>query len=117
MSCQKWPTFFMNLEQEREFLQNGSDLQVCGYLATNIRRIRRQSKESQDVFARKVGVPLRTYKRFEANGKASLETFIQILRAIERTQYLFMLFPQPLAAVVKPTLDERLRQLTPTKFK
>lgn len=107
----------MNLEQEREFLQTGSDLQVCGYLATNIRRIRRQSKESQDVFARKVGVPLRTYKRFEANGKASLETFVQILRAIERTQYLFMLFPQPVLAPAKLPLDERLRQLTPTKFR
>lgn len=107
----------MNLEQEREFLQTGSDLQVCAYLATSIRRIRRQSKESQDVFAKKAGVPLRTYKRFEANGKANLETFVQILRAIERTQYLFMLFPQPVLATAKQPLEERLRQLTPTKFK
>lgn len=107
----------MNLEQEREFLLNGSDIEVCGYLATGIRRVRRQAKESQEDFACRAGVPLRTYKRFEAHGKASLETFVQILRAIERTQYLFMLFPQPLATVAKPIRDERLRQMATTKFR
>lgn len=105
----------MNLEQEREHLRAGSDAQVCGYLATKIRHFRRESKESQEVFSRRVGVPLRTYKRFEAHGKASLTTFIQILRAIERTQYLFMLFPQQMAQSSKPSLDERLVQLAKTK--
>jgi hypothetical protein len=61
-------------------------------------------------------VPLRTYKRFETHGKATLETFVQVLRAAGRTQYLFMLFPQSTPANTKPSIEERLRKLTPTKF-
>ena len=105
----------MNLEQEREHLRVGSNDEVCGYLATKIRHFRRESKESQEVFARRVGVPLRTYKRFETHGNANLTTFIQILRAIERTQYLFMLFPQEMARSIKPSLDERLMQVAKKK--
>uniref|UniRef100_UPI00391D6C69 hypothetical protein n=1 Tax=Hylemonella sp. TaxID=2066020 RepID=UPI00391D6C69 len=107
----------MNLQQELDKLQAWSVPEVCGYLATKVRRIRRESKESQVEFARRAGIPLRTYKRFETHGKANLETFIQVLAAIGRTQYLFMLFPQTLKAPARPTFDERLRQLTPTKFR
>lgn len=106
----------MNLEQEREQLQIWAETEVCSYLATKIRRIRRQTKESQEAFAKRAGVPLRTYKRFEAQGKASLGTFVQVLRAVGRTQYLFMLFPQSTLVTPRPSLDERLKKLTPTKF-
>ena len=106
----------MTPEQELAQLRIWSDTEVCGYLATKIRRIRRQAKESQEVFAKRAGVPLRTYKRFETHGKATLETFIQVLRAVGRTQYLFMLLPQPASATAKQSLEERLRKLTPTKF-
>lgn len=65
--------------------------------------------------AAQAGVPLRTYKRFESHGKANLETFVQVLHALGRTQYLFMLFPGPVAT--KVSFEERLKQLAPTKFK
>lgn len=107
----------MNVEQELDKLQTWSVPEVCGYLATKVRRVRREAKESQVEFARRAGIPLRTYKRFETHGKANLETFIQVLAAIERTQYLFMLFPQTPKVPSKPTFDERLRMLKPTKFK
>ena len=56
-------------------------------------------------------VPLRTYKRFEKDGKGTLETFIQILRALGRAQYLMYLFPQPLPAQLPVTIEAKHRQL------
>lgn len=106
----------MNTEQELALLKDCTTTEACSYIATKIRQIRQTEKESQERFAKRVGVPLRTYKRFETHGHASLETFIQVLSAVGRTQYLFLVFPQQKTAVVKPTLEERLRLLTPTKF-
>jgi DNA-binding XRE family transcriptional regulator len=73
-----------------------------------VRRHRREAGISQADFARQAGIPLRTYKRFEAHGKANLETFVEVLRAMERTHYLFMLFPAP-ARSAPPTLQDKLR--------
>jgi transcriptional regulator with XRE-family HTH domain len=80
-----------------------------------VRKWRQIEGLSQVQLAARAEVPLRTYKRFESDGRANLETFVQVLNALGRTQYLFMLFPAPI--VKRPTLDERLKQLTPTKFK
>ena|SRR5215469_13417195 len=106
----------MTAEEELALLRGWTPAEVCGYLATKVRVIRRRERESQEEFAARAGIPLRTYKRFETHGRGSLETFIQILRAIDRTHYLFMLFPQPGPANVKPSLQQRLDQLRPTKF-
>lgn len=105
----------MDLNREREYLHCCSNVEACHYLATKVRQWRRAERMSQSQFAARAEVPLRTYKRFESHGKANLETFIQVLRALGRTQYLFMLFPVPIA--YKPSFEERLKQLTPTKFK
>ena len=61
-------------------------------------------------------VPLRTFKRFETRGRANLETFVQVLRGIGHTQYLFMLFPMPVARP-KETIEERLKRIAPTQFR
>jgi hypothetical protein len=106
----------MTPEEEFSHLRVWTDTDVCSYLASKVRNIRRQSRDSQEAFALKAGIPLRTYKRFEAHGKANLETFVQVLRALGRTGYLFMLFPTTPIANPKPSLEERLRKLTPTKF-
>lgn len=97
-------------------LKNCTSAEACRYIATKIRQIRRAEKETQERFSKRVGISLRTYKRFETHGHASLETFIQVLSAVGRTQYLFLVFPQRKPVVAKPTLEERLRTLTPTKF-
>lgn len=101
--------------REHEYLRSCSNVEACHYLATKVRQWRRTERLSQVELAARAEVPLRTYKRFETHGKANLETFIQVLRALGRTQYLFMLFPTPV--VKRPSFDERLKQLTPTKFK
>lgn len=96
--------------EDMERLKNWRPKEICSYLGTEVRKYRRQEKLSQEEFALIAGIPLRTYKRFEAHGKANLETFIQVLRAMERSQYLFMLLPPPLV-VGQPTLEDRLRSL------
>lgn len=106
----------MTPDQEHAFLKTCSHQDTCKYVADKVRRMRRQAGESQKEFAERAQVPLRTYKRFEAHGKGSLETFVQVLRAAGRAQYLLTLFPPPAPATVKPSLEERLRQLKPTKF-
>ena len=104
----------MNQDREYEYLRACSNVEVCQYLATKVRQWRRTEGLSQAQLAVRAEVPLRTYKRFETHGKANLETFIQVLRALGRTHYLLMLFPAPLPK--RTSLEERLKQLTPTKF-
>lgn len=105
----------MDLNREHEYLRSCSNTEACHYLATKVRQWRRSERLSQVELAARAEVPLRTYKRFETHGKANLETFIQVLRALGRTQYLFLLFPSPV--VHRPSVEERLKQLSPTKFK
>lgn len=71
--------------------------------------MRHGAGESQKAFADRAHVPLRTYKRFELEGKATLETFLQVLRALNRTQYLQLLFPSE-AAKLPRSLDDMLER-------
>lgn len=99
----------MKQEEELDRLKSWTCAEVCHYLAMKVRRHRRDAGISQADFAKQAGIPVRTYKRFESHGKANLETFIEVLRAMERTHYLFMLFPAPVRIPVAPTLEDRLR--------
>lgn len=107
----------MTPDQERDFLRFCSGEEACHFLATKVRQFRRAGRVSQQDFARQAQVPLRTYKRFETHGKANLETFIQVLRAMGRTQYLFMLFPMPVSTTPRESLEQRLKRLSPTQFR
>jgi transcriptional regulator with XRE-family HTH domain len=107
----------MNLDpsREHEYLRACSNAEACRYLGMKVRNWRQTEGLSQVQLAARAEVPLRTYKRFESHGKANLVTFVQVLQALGRTQYLFMLFPVPVTN--KPSVSERLKQLAPTKFK
>lgn len=61
-------------------------------------------------FAARAGIALRTYKRFESEGQASLETFLRVLTALERTHSLQLLFPAP-PPPKPPTLIEKVAAL------
>ena len=100
----------MSTQEELDRLKACSCEEVCHYLAMKVRKHRREVKLSQAAFAERAGIPLRTYKRFEAHGRANLETFVEVLRAMERTHYLFMLFPTP-PRTAKPTLEDKLRSV------
>lgn len=96
----------MNPISDLDRLPQLDEGELRDYLASKMRRERRLRKLSQVEFARQAGIPLRTYKRFETDGRASLDTFLRALRAIGQTRYLFMLFPQALPK--KVTLEARI---------
>ena len=96
-------------ERELERLRSWTCSEVCHYLAMKVRQQRRDGQLSQAEFAHQAGIPLRTYKRFESGGRANLETFIQVLRVMERTHYLFMLFPATPLAAASLSLEDKLR--------
>lgn len=107
----------MDAELERQFLRFCSEEEGCRYLATKVRQARRAGRMSQVEFAKQARVPLRTYKRFETHGKANLETFLQVLRALGRTQYLLLLFPTGSAPAPRESFEQRLKRLGPAQFK
>ena len=98
----------MTPEQEVAAFRDWPEPAVCGVLAARVRRARLDVGESQAEFAARAGIPLRTYKRFEAKGSATLENFIRILRTLGRAQYLVLVFPAALP-LARPTLDDRVR--------
>jgi DNA-binding transcriptional regulator YiaG len=106
----------MTPEQDMHFLRFCLDDEACQYLARKVREVRRASKMSQQEFAAFAKVSLRTYKRFETHGKANLETFVQVLRGIGRTQYLLLLFPT-VAPNSRGTPEERPKRIAPTESK
>lgn len=81
----------MTPEQEVEALKNWPDEMVCKLLASRMRKLRQDSGHTQETLAALANVSLRTFKRFEADGRATLETFIRVLRALNRAQYLHLL--------------------------
>lgn len=83
----------MTPEQEVKHLREADHAQLCTYLASKIRRARKQRRESQIRFAERAGIALRTYKRLETHGQGHLETLLKALVALDRVQYLHMLFP------------------------
>lgn len=99
----------MTPEQELEAFRDWPETEVCKLLASRIRRMRQAIGESQSVFATRAHVPLRTYKRFEVGGKATLETFLRVMRTLDRTQYLHLLFPSA-PAKFSPSLGEKIAQ-------
>ncbi|WP_440030613.1 helix-turn-helix domain-containing protein [Chromobacterium amazonense] len=67
-----------------EYLKAASHEEICGYLASKIRRERTQRKESQEAFAKRAGVALRTFKRLEIDGRGHLDTFVKVLKALDK---------------------------------
>lgn len=91
-------------------MRDWPERQVCKLLADRVRRHRVAAGLSQHAFALEAQIPLRTYKRFELEGKATLETFIQALRVLGRTQFLQLVFPSDLPAPAN-TFEGKLARL------
>lgn len=70
--------------------------EVCSFLASRIRHERQRQGYSQEVMAKKSGIPLRTYKRIELTGTGSIQNLIIILRTFERIRAVEILFPPPI---------------------
>ncbi|MFC5477309.1 helix-turn-helix transcriptional regulator [Massilia suwonensis] len=84
-------------------------------LSDRVRLERKQRGFSQTAFAAMLGVPLRTYKRFELGDSDSLEIFLRILIFTQRTIALDLVFPDPAAVVKQRTPLAALDRLKQTK--
>ncbi len=69
------------------------DIKICSYVGSRIRAERLRLRLSQAEFAKKSGVALRTYVRFETSGKGTILTLVAILRALNRLRGLELLVP------------------------
>lgn len=97
------------------FEKTESDLDVLrSLLSDRLRHERGQLGLTQDQFAVRCGIAIRTYKRFELGECDSLDVFLKIVIAFERTRALDLLFPpkptqarsrSPLGALAK--LEQR----------
>lgn len=91
------------------------DSQILSYLASQIRAERLRRGYSQASMSKYTGIPLRTYKRIELAESGSIQNLIVILRALERTNTIKLLFPSP-EKTTRTSLAERIHKLA-TKSK
>lgn len=91
-------------------LITSTDLEVCSFLASQIRVARRKKGYTQAVMAKKTGIALRTYKRIELTGIGSIKNLIVILRVLERIRAVEILFPQP-TTETRPSIVDRVRRI------
>lgn len=101
----------MTYDQEQEYLKAASHDEICGYLASKIRRERTLRKESQEAFAKRAGVALRTFKRLEIDGRGHLDTFVKVLKALDKGPYLQLLFPIPASTLGNGSWEGRIAAL------
>lgn len=88
-----------------------SSSEVSDLLCTRLRAERKKLHLSQQEFAEKAGVPLRTYKRFELGECDSLDVFIRISQAFGRAPGFETLFPAPQLEVKPRGLEAALENL------
>ena len=89
-----------------------SALELHIHIADRVRVERRKMGLTQQEFAVRCDIPLRTFKRFEQGECDSLEVFLRIALIFERISALELLFPAKPAAVIEarsaPAVLERL---------
>jgi transcriptional regulator with XRE-family HTH domain len=97
----------MTPEQQVDALKNWPEKDVCKMLASQTRKLRTDDGHTQEEFAALANIPLSTYKRFEMHGSITLVNFLQVLRALNRAQYLQGLLP---GGVTRPvnTYNEKI---------
>lgn len=83
-----------------------SDDEICHEIGKRLRAERLRRKLSQAEMSQLSGIPLRTYKRLEANGSGSIATLVAAFRACGRLVGLQLLLPQPELPERKNTLIE-----------
>lgn len=80
--------------------------ELMSELGGTIRARRLGRNWSQEEAARRAGVGLRTWKRMEADGQATIETLVHAAIALRCEERLLALFPPPAAR----SMDELLQQ-------
>lgn len=92
-------------------LTTKSNLEVTDFLAATIRSERLRQGYSQQSFAFKAGISLRTYKRMELSGDGSIHNLILILRTLGRIRAIEILFP-PILTKPHVGVVERVKEIS-----
>lgn len=72
-----------------------SDEAICAVVGIRLKTERLRLGIKQTDMAQQCGVSLRTYKRFESTGKVGTETFVAVLRHLNKLKLLGVLLPEP----------------------
>lgn len=83
------------MEAENRTLSLLPDEDICAVIAVRLKIARLRLNLTQTEMSVRSGVPLRTYKRFELSGCGSLNTFVAVLRGLDRLRLLEVILPQP----------------------
>ena len=86
-------------------MRNRTNYDLKEFLASRIRAERKKQKLSQEKFAQLAGIPIRTYKRFEQNCGGGFENFINILRVLNKLDFIEGIFPPPPSTNKRSMLD------------
>ena len=104
------PSSVPSASSENVFLQGLAPKELCRRLAGCARKARTEHQMSQAEFARACHISLRTYKRFESTGQASLENFVRVVTVLQRVTALGLLFPPPPSSGLSP-LERQLERI------
>lgn len=95
---------------------DGSSASEHRKLLSDLVRLERKHRSlTQQQFAQLLGVPVRTYKRFELGTCDSLDIFLRIVILVDRSTALDLVFPKPAAALKPRTPLAAMAQLEQRK--
>ena len=87
-------------------------------LGQQFRALRLRNETDQKTLAQKAGVSLSALRNLEAGRGVSLKTMLAIVRALDRTEFLYMLAPEPTVSpmqMLKAMKAPRQRAYAPRK--
>lgn len=84
-----------------------TSIEMAALLGQRIRRRRLAMNLTQVEAAARAGVAYRTWRRLEADGKASIEDLVRAATALRCEQALATLFPEPATASMDALLNQQ----------
>ena len=90
------------------FLNQKTPNEIAKNLVSQIKKVRKKMKISQEVLAQKSGVSLGSIKRFETKYEISLQSFIKIVIALDLENNLEDLFTTKIYTSIEEVIHGRL---------
>ena len=91
-----------------KFLNQKTPNEIARSLVSQIKKVRKKMKISQEVLAQKSGVSLGSIKRFETKYEISLQSFIKIVIALNLENNLEDLFMTKIYTSIEEVIHGRL---------
>jgi transcriptional regulator with XRE-family HTH domain len=87
--------------------------EIARELGQRLRQLRLQEAMTQDELAARAGVSVRALRNLEANGQATLETFLKVTQALGRATDLDSILEVKVQSIREMELASRVRQRAP----